>query len=204
MWWVIAGVIALGAALWGPIVSKVEQPKYQVLETHDNIEIRDYPPLIVAEAEVSGEQDRAISDGFRIIADYIFGNNLAAQKVSMTAPVTQQASERIAMTAPVTQQGDGQTWQVRFIMPARYTLATLPRPNNPAVKLRDVGGKRYAVIRFSGTARQANLQRHTQELQAFLSARQLVALSAPAYAFYNPPWTLPFQRRNEVMLEIAR
>jgi hypothetical protein len=203
MWWVIAGIVALGAVLWGPVVSNVEQPKYQVVETHGNIEVRDYPPLIVAEAEVSGERDRAISDGFRIIADYIFGNNVAAQKVSMTAPVTQQASEKIAMTAPVTQQGDGQGWQVRFIMPARYTLATLPRPSNPAVKLREIGAKRYAVIRFSGTARQANLQRHTQQLQAFLSARQLVALSAPAYAFYNPPWTLPFQRRNEVMLEIA-
>jgi hypothetical protein len=81
-------------------VSNVEQPKYNVVESSSNIEVRDYEPMIVAEAEVSGERREAIGKGFRIIADYIFGNNNAAQKVRMTAPVTQQGSEKIAMTAP--------------------------------------------------------------------------------------------------------
>ena len=118
MWWIIlASVLVLAAALWGSIVSNVEQPKYKVIATDRNIEIRDYPPMIVAEADVAGERDKAISEGFRTIADFIFGNNLSSQKVAMTAPVTQQASEKIAMTAPVTQQGDGNAWQVRFVMP---------------------------------------------------------------------------------------
>ena len=83
MWWLLAvlGVVLLGAALWGPIVSNVEQPKYQIAESSGNIEIRDYPPMIVAEAEVSGDRRDAIGKGFRTIADYIFGNNTTAQKV---------------------------------------------------------------------------------------------------------------------------
>ena len=204
MWWLIAvvAVVLLGAALWGPIVSNVEQPKYQVVESSGNIEIRDYAPQIVAEAEVAGDRRDAIGKGFRIIADYIFGNNTSAQKVPMTAPVTQQGSEKIAMTAPVTQQGDGNIWRVRFVMPSNYTMETLPKPNNPAVKLKEIGGKRYAAIRFSGLAGEDSLKRRTDELNAFISAKNLTPLSAPTYAFYNPPWTLPFLRRNEVMVEI--
>lgn len=205
MWWIaIAGVVALGGTLWGSIVSNVEQPEYKVVERDQRIEIRDYPPMIVAEAQVAGAQDEAIRQGFRIIADYIFGNNLASRKIAMTAPVTQQSGEKIAMTAPVTQQENGNSWQVRFIMPSRYTMQTLPRPNNPSVLLQETGAKRFAVIRFSGLAGQASLKRHTDELRAFLKVRTLAAASSPLYAFYNPPWTLPFLRRNEVMIEIAR
>lgn len=205
VWWIvgIVAVLLLGAALWGPIVSNVEHPNYKVAERSGNIEIRDYAPMIVAEAQVKGERHEAISKGFRIIADYIFGNNTAAQKVPMTAPVTQQGSEKIAMTAPVTQQGGGDTWRVRFIMPAKYTLATLPKPNNPAIELREIPKKRFAVIRFSGMAGNESLKRYSKELDDFLSVKRLTPLSPPIYAFYNPPWTLPFLRRNEVMVEIA-
>jgi hypothetical protein len=205
MWGLIAGLVLLllGAVLWGPIVSNVEHPKYQVAEHSGNIEIRDYGPMIVAEAQVSGERRDAISKGFRIIADYIFGNNTAAQKVPMTAPVIQQASGKIAMTAPVTQQGEGNSWRVCFVMPSSYTMDTLPQPNNPAVELKEIGPKRFAVIRFSGTAGEASLTRHIKELNDWISAKNLTPLSIPTYAFYNPPWTLPFLRRNEVMVEIA-
>jgi DNA gyrase inhibitor GyrI len=204
MWWIIfVGVLLLGALLWGPIVSNVEQPKYSVVASEKDIEIRNYAPVIVAETEVAGERDNAISGGFRTIADYIFGNNLSSQKVAMTAPVTQQASEKIAMTAPVTQQGNGNTWQVRFVMPASYTIDTLPKPKNPAVKLKEIEGKRFAVIRFSGMAGEDSLKRHTDELEAYLRSKNLQSLSAPTYAFYNPPWTLPLLRRNEVMIEVA-
>jgi hypothetical protein len=204
MWWLIAAlvVVLIGVTLWGPIVSNVEQPKYKTVESSGNIEIRDYAPMIVAEAEVSGDRRDAIGKGFRVIADYIFGKNTTAQKVPMTAPVTQQGSEKIAMTAPVTQQGDGNTWRVRFIMPSSYTMETLPKPNNPAVELKQIGAKRYAVIRFSGMAGEDSLKRYTEELNAFIGAKKLTPLSAPTYAFFNPPWTLPFLRRNEVMVEI--
>lgn len=204
MWWIIGiiGVTLLAAALWGPIVSNVEQPKYQVVKSSGNIEIRDYAPMIVAEVDIPGERRDAIGKGFRIIANYIFGNNSSAQKVPMTAPVTQQDSEKLAMTAPVTQQGDGNTWRVRFIMPSSYTRGTLPKPHNPAVELKEIAAKRYAVIRFSGMAGEDSLKRRTKELNDWVVAKNLSPVSKPIYAFYNPPWTLPFLRRNEVMVEI--
>ena len=204
MLWFLLGGLALAGVLWGPVMSNVEQAKYSVAESHGSIEIRDYAPMIVAEAEVSGERGAAINQGFRMIADYIFGDNIASQKVAMTAPVTQQASQKIAMTAPVTQQGDGTVWQVRFVMPANYTMETLPKPINDAVKLHAVEGKQFAVIRFSGLAGEKSLKRYTDELTAFIAEHHLKPLATATYAFYNPPWTLPFLRRNEVMIEILR
>jgi SOUL heme-binding protein len=198
-----AGGLALAAASWRPIVSNVEQPKYTVVETDGDFEIRDYAPMIVAEADVTGTREAAIREGFRTIADYIFGNNLLSQKIAMTAPVTQQAGEKIAMTAPPAQQGDSHTWHVRFVMPASYTMETLPKPKNPAVTLKEVQERRFAVIRFSGIAHHENWQRYTEQLRGFIKAKILNAISEPAYAFYNPPWTLPPLRRNEILIEIS-
>ena len=191
MWWAFAGIVLLGGALSGTIVSNVERPKYQTVIAEKNIEIRDYAPMIVAEVEVPGDRDVAIKEGFRLIADYIFGNNSSAQKVAMTSPVTQQAGEKIAMTAPVTQQGDQGSWRVRFMMPASHTLETLPKPSNAAVTLKEI------------PAGKESLAHHTEELSQFISAKGLKAASTPTYAFYNPPWTLPFLRRNEVMVDVA-
>jgi SOUL heme-binding protein len=205
VWWIVGvvTVLLLGAALWGPIVSNVEHPKYLLVERSGKIELRDYAPMIVAEAEVRDERREAINKGFRIIADYIFGNNTASKKVAMTAPVTQQGTEKIAMTAPVTQQSDGLSWRVRFIMPSKYTMETLPKPNDSAVLLKEIPAKRVAAIRFSGFSTAENLDRHAKELNAFLSERNLVPQSPLTYAFYNPPWTLPFLRRNEILVEVS-
>lgn len=204
IWWIIGAVAVIGAAAWGPIVSDVEQAKYEVVESQGDIQIRDYAPMIVAETEVSGERKEAINQGFLIIADYIFGNNVPKKNVAMTAPVIQQPAEKIAMTAPVTQVGAGNSWNVRFVMPASYTMDTLPKPNNDAVKLEKVLGKRFVVIRFSGMAGGESLKEHTDELNAFIKDKKLEPLSQATYAFFNPPWTLPFLRRNEVMVEIAK
>ena len=205
--WIIMLIIAtvlLAAVLWGPIVSNVEQARYEVVESHQSIEIRDYAPMIVAQVRVAGEREEAIGDGFRLIADYIFGNNVPATEIAMTAPVIQQPGEKIAMTAPVTQQGGDGDWAVRFVMPAEYSIDTLPQPNNADVRLEEIAGKRFAVIRFSGRARADSLAEHTRQLEAFIRDRNLQPRSEPAYAFYNPPWTLPFLRRNEVMIEIGK
>jgi DNA gyrase inhibitor GyrI len=202
--WLLIGIVILAAVLWGPLMSNVEQAKYNVIETHGSIEIREYAPMIVAEVSVSGDREKAISAGFRLIADYIFGNNISSQKVAMTAPVIQQPTEKIAMTAPVTQQGSKEDWVVRFVMPSSYTMQSLPKPNNPEVNLKEITGKQFAVIRFSGLAKLKSLQKHTKELKAFIQAQNLQAVSEATYAFFNPPWTLPFLRRNEVMIEINR
>lgn len=203
MWWIVAGVVGLGAALWGPIASQVEQAPFAVVESHGAIEIRDYASLIVAETEVAGDREAAINDGFRAIADYIFGNNTPARKTD--AGADPERGMKVAMTAPVTQQGDGGAWTVRFVMPKGHTIDTLPKPNNDAVRLKMVAAKRFAVVRFSGLGNDESLKLKTGELTAFLDRQPgLKAVSPPVYAFYNPPWTLPFLRRNEVMVEIAK
>ena len=208
MWW-IAGpallVLLLAAAAWGPVVSsRVEQPQYRVVAEAAPFEIRDYGPMIVAETAVTGPREVAINAGFRRIADYIFGNNTASAKVAMAAPVARQVGENIAMTAPVLQESDSGVWRVRFIMPAAYTLETLPKPNNPEVVLRPIEGRRFAVVRFSGRASADNLARHGAMLDNFIRERGLQSLSGPTYAFYNPPWTLPMLRRNEVLIEVTK
>jgi len=191
-------------AMSGTIMSQANEPEFKIIESHGNIEIREYPPLLVAEVRVEGERKEAISKGFRMLADYIFGNNAPRQKISMTSPVTQQEGEKIAMTAPVIQQASDHNghWKIRFVMPSEYTLETLPHPNNSEIEVVSVPAKSYAVIRFSGLASQESLQRHLGELIKYAKETNLKTLGEPIFAFYNPPWTLPFLRRNEVMMEV--
>ncbi|MCX8505163.1 MAG: heme-binding protein [Alphaproteobacteria bacterium] len=205
---VTAGIIVIvGVLMWGPIASNVEQARYEVMRSENNVEIRNYPPLLVAEATTTGDRDTAIGEGFKLLAGYIFGDNTAKDKIAMTAPVTQQNNEKIAMTAPVMQQSQENSgenlWHVQFVMPSKYNLQTIPKPNNDKVHLRETSPAKFAVIRFSGRATPENLAEHEQELKAYLQNRQITPKSAPIYAFYNPPWTVPFLRRNEIMIEIA-
>ncbi len=202
--WIVLILAIIAATTWGLIVSNVEQAKYEVVETHGNIQIRDYSPMIVAETEVSGERKEAIKQGFRTIADYIFGNNLSKQKIAMTAPVIQQPSEKIFIAAPATHQEMSNQWTVRFMMPSVYTLNTLPKPNNDAVKLKQILGKRFVVIRFSGIAGENSLKEHSDLLIKYIADNHLSIVSQPIYGFFNPPWTLPFLRRNEVMIEVVK
>ena len=169
-------------------MSRYEEPRYTVVQSQGNIEIRDYAPMIVAETEVAGERKDAINRGFRLIAGYIFGGNPPKQKIAMTAPVIQQPA--------------GGKWKVRFVMPASYSLEDLPAPDNPAVRLHPIAAGRFAAIRFSGLSSDDNLGRHRDLLLNFLKERGLAAAADPIMAFYNPPWTLPFLRRNEVLIEI--
>lgn len=204
--WVAAALIvaAIAAAAAGPLMSRVEQPNYTIVETQGAIEIRDYAPMIAAETSVEGERTAAIGEGFRRIAGYIFGDNAPREQIAMTAPVQQQKGSKIAMTVPVQQQGADGTWSVRFIMPKQWTMETLPAPTDTRVTLVPMPARRFAVIRFSGSAAQAELDAKTLELMAFVRGRNLEPQGEPLYAFYNPPWTLPFFKRNEVMLEVPR
>lgn len=176
----------------GTIMSQVNEPKYKVISSQEKIEIREYTPILLAQVSVVGERKTAISAGFRILADYIFGNNEGRQKITMTAPVIQQESS------------ENLHWNVRFVMPSEYTLETLPHPKNNQIDIMSIPSKCYAVIRFSGLAREGILQRNLDLLQQYISSKKLHEVGKPVYAFYNPPWTLPFLRRNEIMIEIRR
>lgn len=188
----------------------IEEPKYTLVDKSGDFELRAYAPRVVAETLVDGSLNDASSAGFKRIADYIFGNNTsrsgASEKVSMTAPVTmapkseQTASEKISMTAPVAMQQNGSQWRMYFVMPNKYTLSTLPTPNNQAVTLRELPETRMAVLRFSGLAGEEKTASKTVELLAWLKSKHIAPTGTPELARYNPPWTLPFLRRNEVMV----
>jgi len=227
----VAATLFAAAAVAAPGAARAaEEPAYTVLERDGRIELREYAPVVIAETVVEGDLATASNAGFRRLAGYIFGGNRsvraggASEKIEMTAPVTVQPapgtaspasdapSERIAMTAPVTvERQDGAVpapgqpgrWRVQFTMPRDWTLATLPRPNDPTVVLREVPAMRQAVLGFSGLAGEEAVREATDTLLAWVAARGLAPLGAPQLARYDPPWTLPFLRRNEVMVTVA-
>ena len=198
-----------------------EQPPYEVVGRVGEAEIRRYAPQIAAEAIVEGPVEAARNEGFRRVAGYIFGDNTTKASVAMTTPVVQgretsggsqsiamtapivQArsgrSEAISMTSPVVQQpAGGESWSIQFIMPSKYTMATLPRPNDPRVRLVEIPARTFAVVRFSGLGRQEAVARHEKVLDAALSGSAWRASGDAVTWYYDPPWTLPFMRRNEV------
>ena len=200
----IIGIVLIGAIAAGPVMSDVETPNYEIVKSQGAIEVRQYDPLIIAQVQMSGEREEATGDGFRLLADYIFGNNIANQDIAMTAPVEQQQNTKIAMTAPVQQQSTGDDWEVSFVMPSEYTMKTLPKPVNERVVLKEIPAKTFVAITFSGTNSDENVKAHEKILLEYVEANDLSVISTPKYAFYNPPWTLPPMRRNEVMIEIAK
>lgn len=196
-------LVLAAATLAGPAMA-VEEPAFKQVLRDGDFELRDYPSLVVAEVTVAGDQKEAASKGFRWLANYIFGANKQQQSITMTAPVAQQAaSEKIAMTAPVAQTRNAAgTWVVRFTMPSTYTLQTLPLPNDARVNLRDTDPARFAVLRFSGLAQPDTVEARSKELLAWANARALRVRGPVSLAQYNPPWTLWFLRRNEVMVQV--
>ena len=186
----------------------VKTPSYSVLQKSGRIEIRHYEPMLVAQVSVTGDRRDALSIGFRTLAKYIFGANHPVQsgyddqKIAMTAPV-EQSSSKIAMTAPVESQPQaGDHWLVRFVMPSQYTIATIPRPDNPDVDLIEQPAKTVVAIRFSGVASTHKLNAERAKLDAYIEKHNLQTQGEPTYAYYNPPWTLPILRRNEIYWSI--
>ena len=196
---------------WTNSLMATEEPKFESLLKAENVEIRRYAPQIIAETTVDGDMDSATGRGFRLIADYIFGNN---ERIAMTAPVVSEAqssAEKIAMTTPVSiepqnaensQMAGAQRWRIHFVMPSQYTLTTLPKPLNPQVKLREIPAKIFAALTYSGTNSETTVQERTNELANWIKSKNLEPVGKPQLARYNPPWTLPFLRRNEILQEI--
>lgn len=205
-WSVISG-LALGACSVVGIRSGTEQPPYQVVSHVGPVEIRHYDARIAAETVVPGGEEDSRSAGFRRLAGYIFGANHARTEIAMTAPIAQQAGqpEKIAMTAPVAQGADASgQWRIRFFMPAKYTLQTLPAPNDAAVKLVRVPPETTAVYRFSGSTGASAIAQARATLLRRLDGSAWKVIGEPVAWFYDPPWTLPPLRRNEVAVAVDR
>lgn len=203
-----SGLAVAGCAVFGDR-SGTAEPAFTVLSRQDPVEIRQYGPRIAAETVVDADEEKARNEGFRRLAAYIFGANKGAAEIAMTAPVAQspvgEPGTRIAMTAPVAQAQAGQGgWTVRFFMPAEWTMASLPPPNDPAVRLVEVPGETVAVLRFTGSRAPDAVARQSAALLQALATGPWQPTGTPVAWFYDPPWTLPWLRRNEVAVTVAR
>ena len=182
------------------------EPEFKLTFKDDNFEIREYEPKILAQVTVKGNFNNASSKGFKVLADYIFGNNISIDgnsKIDMTAPViAETASKKIEMTAPVIAEGSDSEWLISFVMPKEYSLKTLPKPNNKNITITSLPKEKYAVIVFSGLVRESNYNEQIKLLKNFIISKNLKIIDQVQIARYNPPWTLPFFRRNELMIRI--
>jgi len=181
----------------------IEEAKYKVLEKDKKFEIRDYSPHILAEIIVEGDLEEAGNKAFNRLFRYISGDNRSRKKVAMTAPVSQQPmGEKIKMTAPVGQRRVREKWAVSFIMPASYTLKTLPEPEDQNITLRQVPAQRMAAVRYSGFWSEKRYLRYKLELESWIHHRNLTIVGDPIWARYNPPFTPWFLRRNEILIPV--
>jgi hypothetical protein len=171
----------------------VEEPRYTVLVSDPPFEVRRYAGFTVAQTQISGDFDAASSSGFRRIASYIFGDNLQAGL---------GAQRKISMTAPVTVVPEDQGWRVHFVMPSAENVQSLPQPLNPQIQLRTVPEHEVVAVRFGGFTTQASMHEQTERLRAWAQARQLKLSPTAQIARYDDPFTLPWNRRNEILIDL--
>jgi peptide methionine sulfoxide reductase msrA/msrB len=184
----------------------IEEPKYTKIAAYKDFEIRAYDPVLVAQTEVSEGFDNAGNKAFRLLADFIFGNNTSKTKINMTAPVIQKsgASEKISMTAPVTMSKQSSGYIVQFTMPSSFNRETLPQPNDKRVEIIEIPARTVAVFSYSGSWSQERFEEKLAQFRAALARENIVTTGEPTFARFNSPWQLWFLRRNEIWLEIAK
>lgn len=201
----VLGALALGAsaAYLASAEARYEEPDWLSLRKEDNFELRKYPELLAASVTVEGVDEKAANKAFSILAAYIFGKNRSRQKIAMTVPVTEElGSEKIAMTAPVSTSIQGKSMTMKFYMPSKYKLDTLPEAKDERIKFEIVPARNFATIRFSGLATESKIKTKTAELLKFIEVNAYRQAGEPIRAFYNPPWTVPFLRRNEIWIPV--
>jgi hypothetical protein len=184
-----------------------EQPKYEIIERlGDSVEIRRYAPRIAAEATIDmTKTGNPRGEAFRIVAAYIFGANKGKKNIDMTSPVeVKTTGEKIAMTAPVEVNKSKKRLTMRFFMPTQYSRDELPEPADSRVRLVDVPSETNAVLRFTGSTDDAAVSAKTTELLMLLGGTNWTAEGTPTALFYNPPWTIPFLRRNEITVVVSK
>lgn len=182
----------------------IEEAPYKILKTDGIFELREYAPQILAETIVEGDLEEAGNKAFRPLFRYISGDNTSRGKIAMTAPVSQkQKGEKISMTAPVSQQSVQGKWAVSFMMPASYTLETLPTPDDPGITLRQVPARRVASVRYSGFWSEEKYLLHKEKLEKWMRENRFTVAGETVWARYNPPFTPWFMRRNEILIPVT-
>ena len=190
--------------LFSGVAMAIEEPKYTISSKGDLYEIRDYESTLVAETAIEAKFDEAGNRAFRILADYIFGNNTSKAKIEMTAPVAQVKSEKIAMTAPVNMTKGDNGFLVQFTMPAKFNLGNIPKPNDERVQIREIPKRKVAVFRYSGSWSEDRYKRKLAEFSSALVKDNVKTVGEPVFARFNSPFQLWFLRRNEIWLEVAQ
>lgn len=199
----MAVVVSVPLALYSCGTVGIEKLNYTVLEKNGAFEVRQYDSHLVAETVVNADFDQAGNIAFRRLFDYISGKNRSQESIAMTAPVNQSPqAEKIAMTAPVNMQPSGGKYLVSFVMPAEYTLQTLPVPLDENVVIRQVTPFKAAAARYSGTWSQERYEAKKAALQEFMQSNGLTATADDIFARYDPPFQLWFLRRNEVIIPV--
>ena len=216
--------ISTGCSLFG-IRGGYEEAGYHGVDTNGAIEIRDYEELVVVETVVKTNYDDAGNKAFRRLFKYISGNNVSKRKIAMTTPViadqaitapeqvmgdtantkfdANSTGEKIAMTTPVMNEAAANGgWRYRFVLPASFTIDSAPLPKDPKVKLAVLPERKVAVLRYSGSWGEESMLKKAEELKAWISENNYSATSNPRIASYDPPWTIPSLRRNEIMIDI--
>ncbi len=194
-----------------------ESPHYEVEKELDGCEIRVYSAYVLAQVDVESDFDGALRNGFELLAHYIFGGNRTRKSIPMTAPVSEEqvssseeipmlapvTSEKISMTAPVTEEQAGEhVFRVSFAMPSKFTLETLPEPQDKRITFKVIESRRTAAIRFSGRVHEKLANEKADELRTCLSKNGLTPKSNFVVALYNPPFIPGIFRRNEVIVDI--
>ncbi|CAK7343210.1 unnamed protein product [Dovyalis caffra] len=196
-------------------VPDLETLKYKVLSRKEQYEIREVEPCFIAEATMPGKTGfdfNGASQSFNVLAEYLFGKNTMKEKMEMTTPVitrkTQSDGAKMEMTTPVItkKMEDQDKWQMSFVLPSKYG-ADLPLPKDPSVRIKEVPGKVVAVVVFSGFVTDEEVKQRESKLRDALKNDTEFKVKDGAsveVAQYNPPFTLPFTRRNEIALEVER
>lgn len=205
-----AGIAAAGAAAgaaWFYLKEKqIETPEHELLSGDGPFELRRYPALLVAETVQKGRRDRALGNGFGLLADYIFAETRGGEEIAMTKPVlaapVPDKTTKIDMTAPVLAEREAEGgWRIRFVMPGQWTKDTLPEPG-PGVTIAEIPARRVAAVKFSGRADDALLAQKEAELYRWIEEQGLKPVKGVEHAFYNSPFMPGPLRNNEVMFEV--
>ncbi len=198
---VFLSILITGCSAVG--IRNYEEPNYQTLFKENKFEVREYSEILVAQSTSPGTYKESSEQNFERLAGYIFGKNKANEKMDMTTPVLQeQKPEKMDMTTPVFQQQSKANWTMTFVLPSQYNLETVPTPLDEKVTLKVLPTIKVATLQFNGRINESNLQKHTQILEDWVTQKSFTAVASHYSAAYDPPWTVPMLRRNEIHIPI--
>ena len=167
--------------------NKIETPKYTVLKSYDDFELRQYGSMILAQTVMQSDSyENTSSQGFRRVASYIFGGNDENKKIAMTAPVIMEMGDDTKMS---------------FVMPKEHSMESLPEPSSEEVKILKVSPKKYAVITFPGYANNKKIDKYAKKLLKSIKSEGLETVGNLKFMGYNAPWQV-IGRKNEIAVEV--